>query len=230
MPVESVESQPQDSPYFHEPLGNPYRGFPIPTAPTTNSFHILLSVDGCRSLRRNIIAPASLLSDVIGLTSDSLIDFAGIPKALNRRGAALARPLLLVQFLLLTCVLIVSVAFHSTAHPNGLTPSIAGMIAVSAMACQFSLLRLAVPGAPSTAVMTGNLTKTVLSLLDTLSLRPVVEDAREQLKKTLQLIVPFFIGCLAGAAALSWLGDWAWSLPVVLAGMALILVPVGQND
>src|ERR1700676_4693593 len=79
MPVESVESQPQDSPYFHEPLGNPYRGFPIPTAPTTNSFHILLSVDGCRSLRRNIIAPASLLSDVIGFTSDSLIDFAGIP-------------------------------------------------------------------------------------------------------------------------------------------------------
>ncbi len=153
-----------------------------------------------------------------------------IAEALNRRGAALARPLLLVQFLLLTCVLIVSVAFHSTAHPNGLPPSIAGMIAVSAMACQFSLLRLAVPGAPSTAVMTGNLTKTVLSLLDTLSQRPVVEDAREQLKKTLQLIVPFFIGCLAGAAALSWLRDWAWSLPVVLAGMALILVPVGQND
>jgi uncharacterized membrane protein YoaK (UPF0700 family) len=37
-----------------------------------------------------------------------------IAEALNRRGAALARPLLLVQFLLLTCVLIVSVAFHST--------------------------------------------------------------------------------------------------------------------
>jgi uncharacterized membrane protein YoaK (UPF0700 family) len=153
-----------------------------------------------------------------------------IVETLNRRGAALARPLLLVQFLLLTCVLIVSVAFHSNAHPNGFLQSIAGMIAVCAMACQFSLLRLAVPGAPSTAVMTGNLTKTVLSLLDTLSQRPVVEDAREQLKKTVQLIVPFFCGCLAGAGALSWLGDWAWALPVVLAGMALILVPVGQND
>src|SRR6266699_4098408 len=47
-----------------------------------------------------------------------------IAEALNRRGAALARPLLLVQFLLLTCVLVVSVAFHSTAHPNGLPPSI----------------------------------------------------------------------------------------------------------
>ena len=153
-----------------------------------------------------------------------------IAKALNRRGAALARPLLLIQFLLLTCVLIFSVAFDIAAHPYGLIPSIAGMIAVSAMACQFSLLRLAVPGAPSTAVMTGNLTKTVLSLLDTLSQRPVVKDAKDQLKKTLQLIVPFLSGCLVGAAALSWLGDWAWSLPVVLAGMALTLVPAGQSD
>jgi uncharacterized membrane protein YoaK (UPF0700 family) len=83
---------------------------------------------------------------------------------------------------------------HEENIVEGMPPSIAGMIAVSAMACQFSLLRLAVPGAPSTAVMTGNPTKTVLSLLDTLSQRPVVEDAREQLKKTLQLIAPFFIG------------------------------------
>jgi len=40
------------------------------------------------------------------------------------------------------------------------------MMAVSAMACQFALLRLTLPVAPSTAVMTGNLTNTVLSLLD----------------------------------------------------------------
>jgi uncharacterized membrane protein YoaK (UPF0700 family) len=71
--------------------------------------------------------------------------------------------------------------------------------------------------------MTGNLTKTILALLDTMSHRPVEEDATDQLRKTLQLILPFFIGCLAGAAALSWLADWAWSLPVVLAGMALTL-------
>jgi hypothetical protein len=34
------------------------------------------------------------------------------------------------------------------------------------MACQYALLRLAIPGAISTAVMTGNLTNTVLSLMD----------------------------------------------------------------
>jgi hypothetical protein len=44
-----------------------------------------------------------------------------------------------------------------------------------------ALLRLAVPGAPSTAVMTGNLTNTVLSLLDTLSrTQPLMEGATER--------------------------------------------------
>jgi uncharacterized membrane protein YoaK (UPF0700 family) len=147
-----------------------------------------------------------------------------IAQRLNKRGPALARPLLLVQFLLLACVLIVSVVFHPAADPHGAIAVFAAMIAVSAMACQFALLRVAVHGAPSTAVMTGNLTKTTLSLLDTLSgSAPVIEGARMQLKKTVQLVIGFFGGCLAGAAAFSWLGEWAWSFPVVLAGVALAL-------
>ena len=78
-----------------------------------------------------------------------------IAKAFDRRGPALARPLLLGQFLLLTCVLIFSVIYDPAAHPHGLMAGIATLIAVAAMTCQFALLRLAAPGAPSTAVMTG---------------------------------------------------------------------------
>src|SRR5467141_201625 len=142
-----------------------------------------------------------------------------IAKALKRRGPALARPLLLIQFLLLTCVLIFSVIHSPVAHPHDWMSVVIAMIAVSAMACQFALLRLSVPAAPSTAVMTGNLTNAALSLLDTLSRgQPLTEDANERLKKTLKLVVGFFAGCIAGAAALSWFGDWAWLSPVVLAG------------
>ena len=145
-----------------------------------------------------------------------------IAKATDKRGPALLRPLLLVHFMLLCCVLIFSVLHDPAAKPHGLTAGIAAMVAVSAMACQFALLRLAVPDAPSTAVMTGNLTNTVLSLLDTLSgSHPLTEGANARLKKTLKLIVGFFAGCVAGAAAVSLLGDWAWSLPVVLAGAAV---------
>lgn len=145
-----------------------------------------------------------------------------LAKRLNKRGPALASPLLVVQFLLLCCVLIVTLVFHPAADPRGLMSGVTAMIAVSAMACQFALLRLAVPGAPSTAVMTGNLTKTTLALLDTLSgSMPVKMEAQTQLKKTLQLVIGFFAGCLIGAAGVSWLGDWAWALPVLLAGIAV---------
>jgi uncharacterized membrane protein YoaK (UPF0700 family) len=92
-----------------------------------------------------------------------------IAQASGRRGPSLARLLLLVQFLLLAAVLIFSVITRPSAEPGGLAAGIAVMIAVSAMACQYALLRLAIPGAISTAVMTGNLTNTVLSLMDLLA-------------------------------------------------------------
>lgn len=149
-----------------------------------------------------------------------------IAKVLEKRGPDLARPLLFVQFLLLTCALILNLSFDPAADPHSLVAGIAAMFAVSAMACQFALLRLAVPGAPSTAVMTGNLTKTTLSLLDTLwGKGPLMRIALQQLKKTLGLVVGFFAGCVAGAAAVLGWGTWAWSLPVVLAGAAIALVP-----
>lgn len=151
-----------------------------------------------------------------------------IAKASERNGWDLVRILLLVQFLLLTCVLIASVGFDSTSKPHGLAACIVAMISVSAMACQFALLRIGVPGAPSTAVMTGNITKTVLSLLDTLWRKePLIQNAGQQLKKTLELVVGFFAGCLVGAAAVSRLRDWAWIFPVVLAGTAVVLAPRG---
>jgi len=144
-------------------------------------------------------------------------------------GHSLVRALLLVHLLLLACVLVYSVINHPDANPRGLASDVAAMIAVSAMACQWGLLRLAVPGAPSTAVMTGNLAKSVVSLLDSLALSERGQDAREQLKISLELVLPFFAGCLAGAAAVSYLGDWAWSLPVLLAWAGLLLVP-GRRD
>jgi uncharacterized membrane protein YoaK (UPF0700 family) len=147
-----------------------------------------------------------------------------ISQAIGRRGQGLARPLLLIQFLLLACVLALSVIFNPAANRHGIMSTVIAMTAVAAIACQFSLLRLAVPGAPSTAVMTGNLTNTVLSLLDTLSPgRSLTTGASERLKKTLKPVVGFGVGCIAGAASVSILGAWAWSIPVAFAGAAVLL-------
>jgi len=146
-----------------------------------------------------------------------------IARALGRRGSALARPLLSIQFLLLSCVFTLSVVLNPATNQHSLSAIVVAMIAVAAMACQFALLRLAVPGAPSTAVMTGNLTNAVLALMDSLSSRPLTNGSEERLKKSAKDVVGFCAGCIAGAATVSLLGAWAWSIPVALAGVAVIL-------
>jgi uncharacterized membrane protein YoaK (UPF0700 family) len=144
-----------------------------------------------------------------------------IAQVSHRHGAMLTRPLLLVQFLLLATVLVFSVIARPSAAPDGLMAGIAVMIAVSAMACQYALLRLAMPRVVSTAVMTGNLTNTVLSLMDLLSKRrPLLPIDSGRLKRSLYLLLGFLLGCIVAAPAVSALGDWAWSLPAVLSGAA----------
>ena len=147
-----------------------------------------------------------------------------IGKAADRRGPALVRPLLFVQLLVLTCVLTFCVRNDPALKPHGLMAMFVATIAVSAMARQFGLLRLAVPGAPSTAGMTGSLTSTVLSVLDGLARNPpLMEGPSGRWKTTLSLVVGFFAGCVAEAAGVSFRGDWAWSLPAVLAATAVAL-------
>lgn len=147
-----------------------------------------------------------------------------IAEASHRRGASLARLLLVVQFLLLVALLIFAVVTQPSADPRGMAAGIAVMIAVCAIACQFALFRLAIPGAISTAVMTGNLTNTVLSLMDLLKYGralPAADAAR--LNRSVHLLVGFLLGCVVAALAVAMLRDWAWSLPVVLAGAAIAL-------
>jgi uncharacterized membrane protein YoaK (UPF0700 family) len=156
-----------------------------------------------------------------------------LTRATGMRGPRLIRFLLVIQFLLLAGVLTFSAATHASADPHGVVAGIAIEIAVSAMACQFALVRLALPGAPSTAVMTGNLTSTVLSLMDTMwSRHPVSEGGARKLRTFLPVVVGFFGGCVVSvsAAAVLWLGDWAWVLPTVLAGVAVSLVQTSSRS
>jgi uncharacterized membrane protein YoaK (UPF0700 family) len=183
-----------------------------------------LVVIGALLVRHGMINPAQILAIPV-----FILAVAGVwllARISGKRGPGLLRPLLLVQFLLLTCVLIFSLITKPSTNPHGLMASIAAMMAVSAMACQFALLRLALPVAPSTAVMTGNLTNAVLSLVDTISQKQsLLAGDAERLRESLHLLIGFFGCCVVVAAAVSSLGDWAWLFPVVLGGLAVALVP-----
>ena len=147
-----------------------------------------------------------------------------IAQASKKHGPALARLLLEVQFVLLAAALIVGVVTKPSSDPHGLMAGIVVMIAVAAMACQYALLRLTLPRVVSTAVMTGNLTNATLSLMELLSKHGQLTPADAQrLKESLRLLAGFLLGCLVAAAAVSLLADWAWSLPVMLAALAIVL-------
>jgi uncharacterized membrane protein YoaK (UPF0700 family) len=140
------------------------------------------------------------------------------------RNGALTRRLLLVQFLLLVGVFAFGVITRPSADPHGLMAGVAVLVAASAMACQNVLLHMSVADAPSTAVMTGNLVSATLGLLDALSPDPATrKSAGLRIGKFLPLLLGFFLGCIVAAAAVSLVGDWAWSLPAALAGLAAAL-------
>jgi uncharacterized membrane protein YoaK (UPF0700 family) len=153
-----------------------------------------------------------------------------IAHALASQGATLVRQLLSVQFALLAAVLIFSVIAKPSVDPRGLSAGLAAMMAVSAMGCQYALIRLALPQVVSTAVMTGNLTNSVLSLMDRL-LKPNSMTAADtkRLNESLRLLAGFLMGCLVAAATVSFLADWAWILPVALSALAIACVR-GQRD
>src|SRR5215831_8410457 len=179
-------------------------------------------VIGVLLVRHNRVHPAQILAIPVFILAVAATWL--LAKASGRRGTGLMRLLLLMQFLLLTCLLLFSVITNPSADPRGLRATIAAMIAVTAMGGQFALLRLTLPVVPSTAVMTGNLTNAVLALVDSSArTQPLMESDSRRLRGALPLLIGFFVGCVAGAAAVSLLGDWAWSLPVVLAAAIVAL-------
>src|SRR5215475_10484784 len=156
-------------------------------------------VVGALAARHNRINPAQILAIPVFIFAVALTWM--IAKASRRRGTGLMRALLLTQFLLITCLLVFSAITKPSSDPHGLMATIAAMIAVTAMGCQFALLRLALPVAPSTAVMTGNLTNAVLGLMDLSSRsKPLMEGESGRLTSALRLLVGFFVGCVLATA------------------------------
>jgi uncharacterized membrane protein YoaK (UPF0700 family) len=178
-------------------------------------------VIGALVVRHNRVNPAQILAIPVFIVAVAATWL--VARVSRRRGIGLMRVLLLIQFLLITCVLIFSAITKPSADPHGLMATIAAMTAVTAMACQFALLRLTLPVAPSTAVMTGNLTNAVLALLDLSVKTPLMGSDSRRLTGALHLLAGFFIGCVAAAAAVMYLGDWAWSLPAALSAAAVVL-------
>jgi uncharacterized membrane protein YoaK (UPF0700 family) len=81
------------------------------------------------------------------------------------------RELLVVQVVLLACFLGFGAGFGPFPNPDSGMAVFVGMLGVAAMATQNAVVRFALPGAPSTAVMTTNIAQVTVDLARLLAVR-----------------------------------------------------------
>jgi uncharacterized membrane protein YoaK (UPF0700 family) len=187
-----------------------------------------LVVASALAVRGGPVNPAQLLAIPVFIIALALVWL--IADLSKRKGLSLVRLLLVVQFLLLAAVLVFCVSAKPSSDPHGMRALVAALIAVTAMACRYALLRLALPKAISTAVMTGNLTNTVLSIMDAISRgHPLMSADDGRLKRSLYLLFGFLVGCIIAAMAISTMGEWAWLLPAAFAAL-VVARPVMWSD
>jgi uncharacterized membrane protein YoaK (UPF0700 family) len=136
------------------------------------------------------------------------------------------RALLILQTALLAACLGLGVAFGPFADADGPIAVLVGMLAVAAMATQNALVRLALQGVPSTAVMTTNITQLTIDLARLVRHRRQPDDlatARRRAGVTFSCVVGFVSGAAVGAVLEVHWGLWAMALSVGLAAVAVLL-------
>jgi uncharacterized membrane protein YoaK (UPF0700 family) len=139
------------------------------------------------------------------------------------------RGLLLLQASLLTGCLGLGLGFGPFADADRPMAVLVGMLAVAAMATQNALVKLALPGAPSTAVMTTNITQLTIDLTTLARGVGELDDlaiTRRRASVTFPCVVGFVAGCAAGAVLEVYFGLWALALP---AAFAVIAIPLGKT-
>jgi uncharacterized membrane protein YoaK (UPF0700 family) len=180
-------------------------------------------------LAANNQAPlAHLISVPVFVAALALVKLLAV--LLERIRIASLLPLLMLQFVLLSAFLAICIAAVPPVDPEAASMVVAGMLGVCAMAVQNALVQISLKGAPATAVMTSNVTRFVLDLVETLLGRSTEArgKARERASRTGLATAGFLVGCVLGAVSEATLG-LASSL-LLPAGLALAALALGVGE
>jgi uncharacterized membrane protein YoaK (UPF0700 family) len=143
------------------------------------------------------------------------------------------RALLILQASLLVGFLALGAGLGPFTNPDSAVAVFVGMIGVAAMATQNALVRLELPGFPSTAVMTTNITQLTIDLallVQGKGDRSNITRARHGTRRTFPSVIGFVAGCAAGGFLELHFGMSALLLPVVLAVIAIPLSELARED
>ena len=135
--------------------------------------------------------------------------------ALEAAGRASLRPLLFLQLVFLAGLLALGVSAGPHPDPNAGSLVLAGMFGVTAFSVQNALVQTSISGAPSTAVMTTNLTRLTMDLGQLLLEHDpeAASAARRRAARTWPSIVGFVVGAASGAALYASVALWSLVLP-----------------
>jgi uncharacterized membrane protein YoaK (UPF0700 family) len=143
------------------------------------------------------------------------------------------RALLFLHAALLAGFLALGVGLGPFKNPDNGMAVFVGMLGVAAMATTNAMVKLALPGFPSTAVMTTNTVQLTVDLAVLISGKRAPEDidqARRRIRLTSPAVAGFVAGCGAGGFLEFHFGLWAITLPVVLAVIAILLGEMLNED
>jgi uncharacterized membrane protein YoaK (UPF0700 family) len=151
---------------------------------------------------------------------------------LEATGIPSLRPLLFVQFLFLAGFFAMGTVAGTRGRADSAISVTALMLGVCGMATQNALAQASIRGAPSTAVMTTNLSRFTHDLIEILlgTDPPSAGAARSRAAHTWPAITGFAAGAVGGAALYAAAGIGSLALPVGLAMIALRLPRVPRPN
>src|SRR5262245_24390002 len=136
------------------------------------------------------------------------------------------RALLVGQAVLLASFLGFGTWFGPFGDPNSSMAVFVGMLGVAAMATQNAVVRLALPGHPTTAVMSTNAAELAvdLAMLARCLFQPInVSKIRSRADVITIAVLGFVVGIVGGAILEIHFGLWSLTLPSLLAVLAIPL-------
>jgi uncharacterized membrane protein YoaK (UPF0700 family) len=165
-----------------------------------------------------------------------------IVRSAQRRGRNAWTSALALEGLLLTGLLILWIV-SGPWEPDTPIVLFASLLGLSAMGVQSAFVRLLIQGSPSTNVMTINTTQLAIDTTELMLARwprrhvqtnatAAAEHAEieRRLTRLLPILLSFFFGTFAGAAAYIWLDLWCVLLAIAIIGVLLIWAQCFQRN
>ncbi len=173
------------------------------------------------------------LSKLLALPMFCIVVFASrlVCLKLQNAGRSPIRPMLLVKLALLTAVALYALYHGPFNASETVATFVVAMLLVSAMAIQNGLHRAHLAKAPPSTLMTGTTTQIMLDLADLLA-DPKADEvaaAKARIKKMSAAVFTFALGCGFGAAGYIYAPAAAFSLPAILALVALFASTAGAD-